>query len=150
MGLVNVYRAQSLIKDAVFSDQNLDHSISLPSAAFLPVFHSPLSGFTPSLFEQRLDLLFVSLFYSDFKNAIGLFFPVKDIPISAVKMQYRLVFATLALGAFAAPGPQITPAPKALKARDSLPASSGSSKLSAPKTIAAGASFDGMATPKNP
>lgn len=58
-------------------------------------------------------------------------------------MQYQLLVAALALGVSAAPGPQITPAPKALKARDSLPASSGSSKLSAPKTIAAGGSFDG-------
>jgi pectate lyase len=58
-------------------------------------------------------------------------------------MQYRLLAAVLALGVSAAPGPQITPAPKALKARDSLPASSGSSKFSSPKTISAGGSYDG-------
>lgn len=58
-------------------------------------------------------------------------------------MQYALLAAALALGATAAPGPQITPAPKALKARDSLPASSGSSKFSSPKTISAGGSYDG-------
>ncbi|KAF7525224.1 hypothetical protein G7054_g11146 [Neopestalotiopsis clavispora] len=61
-------------------------------------------------------------------------------------MQYALVAAALALGVTAAPGPVITAAPKALKAlkaRDSLPASSGSSTFSAAKTIAAGDSFDG-------
>lgn len=61
-------------------------------------------------------------------------------------MQYSLILvATLALGVSAAPGPKITPAPRAaqLQARASLPKSSGSSKLSAVKTIAAGASFDG-------
>ncbi|KAK9423889.1 putative Pectate lyase [Seiridium unicorne] len=57
-------------------------------------------------------------------------------------MQYFLI-AALALGVSAAPGPQITAAPKALKARDSLPASSGSSTFSAAQTIAAGDSYDG-------
>ncbi|KAI1079576.1 pectate lyase-domain-containing protein [Whalleya microplaca] len=59
-------------------------------------------------------------------------------------MQYRFVLAaSLALGVSAAPQPAITPAPKPLAVRDSLPASSGSSTFSAPKTIAAGQSFDG-------
>lgn len=58
-------------------------------------------------------------------------------------MQYALAAAALALGVTAAPNPAITPAPKALKARDSLPASSGSSTFSEAKTIAAGDSFDG-------
>ncbi|KAI0127530.1 pectate lyase-domain-containing protein [Xylariales sp. AK1849] len=59
-------------------------------------------------------------------------------------MQYRFVLAaSLALGVSAAPGPQITAAPKKLKARDSIPASSGSSALSGVHTIAAGESFDG-------
>ncbi|KAI1880187.1 hypothetical protein JX265_001808 [Neoarthrinium moseri] len=64
-------------------------------------------------------------------------------------MQYRMVLgvaASLALGANAAPNPKITPAPAAAKKlalRDSVPASSGSSALSAPKTIAAGEAFDG-------
>ncbi|KAI0007012.1 pectate lyase-domain-containing protein [Xylariaceae sp. FL0662B] len=59
-------------------------------------------------------------------------------------MQYQFILiASLALGVSAAPQPAITPAPKALVARDSLPASSGTSTFSAPKTIAAGDSFDG-------
>ncbi|ORY69891.1 pectate lyase-domain-containing protein [Pseudomassariella vexata] len=61
-------------------------------------------------------------------------------------MQYSLLIASLAIGALAAPGPQITsaPDPKLVKAkRDSLPASSGSSVLDDVKTIAAGESFDG-------
>lgn len=63
-------------------------------------------------------------------------------------MQYRIVFgvaASIALGVSAAPNPQITPAPapKKLALRDSLPASSGSSTLSAPQTVAAGETFDG-------
>ncbi|KAI1868212.1 hypothetical protein JX265_007035 [Neoarthrinium moseri] len=59
-------------------------------------------------------------------------------------MQYKvLVAASLALGVSAAPSPQITAAPKKLAARASLPASSGTSKLSAVQTIAAGESYDG-------
>jgi pectate lyase len=66
-------------------------------------------------------------------------------------MQYRIIFgiaASMALGASAAPSPQITPAPAAeakklaLRA-SSLPASSGTSVLSSVYTVAAGETFDG-------
>lgn len=60
-------------------------------------------------------------------------------------MQYRLILAaSMALTVSATPQPMITASPRAPAKRASgLPASSGSSALSAVKTIAAGESFDG-------
>ncbi|KAF4452824.1 pectate lyase [Fusarium austroafricanum] len=58
-------------------------------------------------------------------------------------MQYRMILAAaLALGAYAAPAPQITGAPKLVR-RQEGGGSGGSSVLNAPKTIAAGQTFDG-------
>jgi hypothetical protein len=60
-----------------------------------------------------------------------------------ITMQYRMLMAaTLAMGAYAAPAPQVTRAPS-LSVRQESGGAGGSSVLDAPMTIAAGESFDG-------